>query len=72
MTLPIPIFHNDINALGDFRGVVKVARDFAPRSLKLYAEGAPGRSFPIATIRNIPEAGHFSAQIIVPFDGVPL
>jgi pyruvate formate lyase activating enzyme len=27
---PIPIFRNEINALGDFRGGVKVARDFAP------------------------------------------
>ena len=26
---PIPIFRNEINALGDFRGGVKVARDFA-------------------------------------------
>src|SRR5664280_33164 len=25
---PIPIFRNEINALGDFRGGVKVARDF--------------------------------------------
>jgi hypothetical protein len=29
---PIPIFRNEINALGDFRGGVKVARDFARRS----------------------------------------
>ena len=29
MNLPIPIFRNDINALGDFKGGVKVARDFA-------------------------------------------
>ena len=29
MTLPIPIFRNEINALGDFKGGVKVARDFA-------------------------------------------
>src|ERR1035437_8244426 len=28
---PIPIFRNEINALGDFRGGVKVARDFARR-----------------------------------------
>jgi len=26
---PIPIFRNEINALGDFRGGVTVARDFA-------------------------------------------
>ena len=26
---PIPIFRNEINALGDFKGGVKVARDFA-------------------------------------------
>ena len=26
---PIPIFRNEINALGDFRGGVKVARAFA-------------------------------------------
>ena len=31
MNLPIPIFRNDINALGDFKGGVKVARDFAGR-----------------------------------------
>ena len=30
MNLPIPIFRNEINALGDFKGGVKVARDFAP------------------------------------------
>ena len=29
MNLPIPIFRNEINALGDFKGGVKVARDFA-------------------------------------------
>lgn len=29
MTPLIPIFRNEINALGDFRGGVKVARDFA-------------------------------------------
>jgi hypothetical protein len=33
---PIPIFRNEINALGDFRGGVKVARDFAhsPRRVR--------------------------------------
>ena len=31
MNLPIPIFRNEINALGDFKGGVKVARDFAAR-----------------------------------------
>ena len=31
MNLPIPIFRNEINALGDFKGGVKVARDFAGR-----------------------------------------
>ena len=30
MTPSIPIFRNEINALEDFRGGVKVARDFAP------------------------------------------
>jgi hypothetical protein len=30
MTPSIPVFPNKINALGDFRGGVKVARDFAP------------------------------------------
>jgi hypothetical protein len=29
MPPPILIFRNEINALGDFRGGVKVARDFA-------------------------------------------
>ena len=29
MTPSIPIFRNEINALEDFRGGVKVARDFA-------------------------------------------
>jgi hypothetical protein len=29
MTRSTPIFRNEINALGDFRGRVKVARDFA-------------------------------------------
>ncbi len=29
MNLPIPIFRNEINALGDFKVGVKVARDFA-------------------------------------------
>ena len=32
MNLPIPIFRNEINALGDFKGGVKVARDFALRA----------------------------------------
>ena len=32
MTPSIPIFRNEINALEDFRGGVKVARDFAPYS----------------------------------------
>jgi hypothetical protein len=31
---PIPIFRNEINALGDFRGGVKVARDFADTPLR--------------------------------------
>ena len=31
MNLPIPIFRNEINALGDFKGGVKVARDFAAK-----------------------------------------
>ena len=31
---PIPIFRNEINALGDFRGGVKVARDFAEMVLR--------------------------------------
>ena len=33
MTPSIPIFRNKINALEDFRGGVKVARDFAAYSL---------------------------------------
>ena len=31
MTTSIPIFRNEINVLEDFRGGVKVARDFAVR-----------------------------------------
>ena len=41
MNLPIPIFRNEINALGDFKGGVKVARDFAAFAVKewLAADG---------------------------------
>jgi hypothetical protein len=34
MTLPTPIFHNNINALGDSWGEVKVARDFTAQRLR--------------------------------------
>jgi hypothetical protein len=36
-SLPIPIFRNEINAVGNFRGGVKVRRDFAVEG----AEGVP-------------------------------
>ena len=34
MTPSIPIFRNEINALEDFRGGLKVARDFAEMELE--------------------------------------
>ena len=37
MNLPIPIFRNEINALGDFKGGVKVARDFAAWSAVMFS-----------------------------------
>ena len=36
MTPSIPIFRNEINALEDFRGGVKVARDFADWDVNLW------------------------------------
>ena len=40
MTPSIPIFRNEINALGDFRGGVKVARVFAIKERTIGVEDA--------------------------------
>ena len=49
MNLPIPIFRNDINALGDFKGGVKVARDFASdrATINIFfdSDGSPSRFY---------------------------
>ena len=53
MTPLIPIFRNEINALGDFRGGVKVARDFAYRMLNIIDEGIV-TAFPVLRLDGRP------------------
>jgi cupin len=48
MTPPIPIFHNELNALGDFEGGVKVASDFA--AFRLYWHGSLSDMLSILTV----------------------
>ena len=70
MNLPIPIFRNDINALGDFKGGVKVARDFADERVGLVQEPfvAGADIMMECLVADIPDA---SKGFVLIFSGLP-